>query len=246
MVIAVGNFLKQYRAATGNLELQEVHDGTRATHTWDAENRLILAETPTALNTMTYRGDGLRVEKQDGDGTTRFIWDGANILCETDGNNNYQNFYTVQPLAYGNLISQYRSGPLASYYHFDGLGSTDRLTNAAEAVTDSYVYQAYGKQVASSGTTINPFLWVGRVGYFEDAELDQYYVRARHYEPGLARWLSQDPIGFESNRWNLYAYAGGSPLVAIDPSALYAVCCATTYQNLPIGVPEVDPKNWTV
>ena len=159
MVVAVGNFLKQHRAATGNLELQEVHDGTRATHTWDAENRLTLAEVPFGIvNTMTYRGDGLRVEKQDGDGTSKFIWDGSNILLETDGNNNYQTFYTVQPLAYGNLISQYRSGSLSSFFHFDALGSTDRLTSAAEVVTDSYCYAAYGRLLGSFGNTVNPFL----------------------------------------------------------------------------------------
>jgi RHS repeat-associated protein len=37
---------------------------------------------------------------------------------------------------------------------------------------------------------------VGQLGYFYDATLLQYYIRARHYRPALARWLSVDPLGF--------------------------------------------------
>ena len=91
--------------ATGNLELQEVYDDTRTTNTWDAENHLTLVEAPSnVVNTMTYRADGLRVEKEDGTGTSKFIWDGANILLETNGNDATQAVYTLQPLAYGTRL----------------------------------------------------------------------------------------------------------------------------------------------
>ena len=125
----------------------------------------------------------------------------------------------MQPAAYGNLLSQRRDDN-SHFFHFDGLGSTDRLTDAAEAITDSYCYAAYGKLLGSSGNTVNPFLWIGRVGYFEDAELEQYYVRARHYEPTLARWLSVDPIGFAAGDRNLYRYVGNTPITVVDPSGL--------------------------
>ena len=224
MVVAVGNLLKQYRATTGNLQHQHDPDGGRTTNTWDAENRLTQAQVPfDIVNTMTYRADGLRVEKEDSTGTSKFIWDGSNILLETDGNDATQAVYTLQPLEYGNLLSQYRSGSLSSYYHFDGLGSTDRLTNTAEAETDSYCYAAFGELLGSSGNTVNPFFWVGRFGYFEDEELEQYYVRARHYSPMHARWLSEDPIGYRGGI-NLHEYVGNSPLMRTDPTGLKQVC----------------------
>ena len=72
-------------------------------------------------NTFTYNGDGQRVQKQDSTGTTRHVWDGQNILLETDGSNIIQVVYTLEPALYGNLISQRRSGT-TSFYLFDGLG----------------------------------------------------------------------------------------------------------------------------
>ena len=49
-----------------------------------------------------------------------------------------------------------------SYYHFDGLGSTACLTDAAGSVTDRYDYTAYGEQLSATGSTPNPFRYVGQ------------------------------------------------------------------------------------
>ena len=46
------------------------------------------------------------MQKQDSTGTTKHVWDGQNILLETDGSNIIQVVYTLQPELYGNLISQ--------------------------------------------------------------------------------------------------------------------------------------------
>jgi hypothetical protein len=37
------------------------------------------------VTTNIYRADGLRYQKQDSSGTTRFVYDGQNYLAETDG-----------------------------------------------------------------------------------------------------------------------------------------------------------------
>ena len=109
--------------AAGNLAVEEAPGG-RTTNTWDAENRLTLVQAPSSvINTMAYRADGLRVEKQDSSGTSRFIWDGENILQETDAANATVCQYTLQPLLHGHLVSQ-RRGNASRFYHFDALGST--------------------------------------------------------------------------------------------------------------------------
>lgn len=46
-----------------------------------------------------------------------------------------------------------------------------------------------------------------------------YYVRARWYDPKLARFVSEDPIGLAGGI-NTYAYVGNSPVNATDPSGL--------------------------
>ena len=88
-------------------------------------------------------GDGQRVQKIDSTGTTNHIWDGQNILLETDGNNIVQVMYTLEPAVYGNLVSQLRS-ETTSYHLFDGMGSTVQLTDNLGALTDCYVYDSFG------------------------------------------------------------------------------------------------------
>ncbi len=46
--------------------------------------------------------------------------------------------------------------------------------------------------------------------------------RARFYNPGLRRFVSQDPIWFAGGL-NWYAYANGNPISLIDPFGLSAV-----------------------
>ena len=40
------------------------------------------------------------------------------------------------------------------------------------------------------------------------------------YDPGLGRWLEQDPSGFDAGDTNLYRYVGNAPTVFTDPSGL--------------------------
>jgi hypothetical protein len=41
--------------------------------------------------------------------------------------------------------------------------------------------------------------------------------RARYYSPGLGRFISEDPIGFSSDDFNLYRYAYNRPVSLVDP-----------------------------
>ena len=54
------------------------------------------------------------------------------------------------------------------------------------------------------------------------------YVRERWYKPVLARWLSQDPIGFAADDVNLYRYVRNNPIILIDPSGLACMLAAAS------------------
>ena len=71
---------------------------------------------------------------------------------------------------------------------YDGLGSTRQLANSAGTVTDTYLYDSFGNIIpgGSSGTTTNPFQYVGRLGYYADIDTGIYYVRMRRYAPRMS------------------------------------------------------------
>src|SRR5262249_26012260 len=94
----------------------------------------------------------------------------------------------------------------------------DRLSDVNGAVTDSYLYKAFGAIAASSGATVNPFRFVGREGYYLDGDLGTYWLRARIYDPGTGRFTSRDPLSFAAGDANLYCYVGNNPVILTDPS----------------------------
>jgi len=151
--------------------------------------------------------------------TTNYIWDEQNYLAETDGSNVVQTVYTNEPQQYGNLVSSRISGT-TSYHHFDAIGSTRQLTNAAGSVTDTMAYDAWGNVVTRTGTTAIAFLWIGELMYFCDLQTGLLTVGMRVYIPTISRWTSQDPIAIGSSV-DAYTYVTNSPKRYVDPSGLY-------------------------
>ena len=104
---------------------------------------------------------------------TIFVWDSVNdcVMSELDGSGAVQVTYTNEPQQYGGVISQ-RRGTTTSTYHADALGSTRALSDSSGSVTDTYLNDAWGNSVASTGTTVNPFKWVGQYGYYTDSSTE--------------------------------------------------------------------------
>lgn len=172
-----------------------------------------------AVTTYTYNALQQRVGRDvDGD-VTQFLWDGVNLRQESQAGV-VEADYTLapqpEPQPYGDLVSQHRDTE-SSFYHFDALGSTRVLTDAGETVTDEATYRAFGETAAASGTTANPFGWVGRPGYYQDEETGLADLRRRKYDPATGAFTTEDPLGFQAES-NFYRYAGNDPVTRVDPS----------------------------
>src|SRR5665213_1158946 len=164
----------------------------------------------------------MRVGKETAAASRILVYDGQNILLETDDSNLVQSVNTLEPQEYGNLIAQrqLQSGILVPVtYHFDGLGSTDCLTDSMQVVTDTYTYFAFGKLKASTGTTTNEFTWVGQLLYVTDPETGKYKAGIRIVDPDRDRFMSQDPIGLLPDA-NVFRYVGNRPTLRTDASGL--------------------------
>jgi RHS repeat-associated protein len=105
------------------------------------------------------------------------------------------------------------------FYHTDHLGSVRLVTDAAGAVANRYDYDAFGniEEATSYETVVNPFGFTARE---RDPESGLMFYRARYYDPKIGRFISEDPIGFESGDINIYRYVFNSPCNNVDPSGL--------------------------
>lgn len=119
---------------------------------------------------------------------------------------------TTTTYLYGlDLIAETSSGGTTSYYLSNGLGSTTELVGTTGTKTDSYTYDVWGGIRARAGTTGNQFDFTGQQAD-HDANRGLVYLRARHYDPALGRFLGRDPLPMG----NRYAYVGNNPANMTD------------------------------
>jgi RHS repeat-associated protein len=98
----------------------------------------------------------------------------------------------------------------------DLLGSTRDIADNAGNGVSHISYDAFGN-VPSNIVLLTRYLWTGRE--FEITTGLQYN-RNRWYDATLGRWISEDPIGFNSGDYNLGRYVVNEPTSWIDPFGL--------------------------
>ncbi|MDN2716997.1 PAAR-like domain-containing protein [Janthinobacterium sp. SUN120] len=110
-----------------------------------------------------------------------------------------------------------------THYHCDHLGTPRELTDAQGNVVWSGRYKAWGRLLYVEGEIEQPLRFQGQ---YEDQETGLFYNRYRYYDAGIARYLTQDPIGLLGGL-NGYTYVQ-SPTQWIDPLGLSAGCQKNT------------------
>lgn len=212
-------------------------------YTYDAENRLVRMNSTLPADfgltfgykrqrlDFRYDAQGRRVEKRvselDSNGlptnpvARRFIYDGWNLVAETDGSGAAMIRSYVwgldlvgAPRAAGGVgallqVTTYSGGiPAASYYpSFDANGNVTALTRASDGMLGAiYHYDPYGQEIHSE--VIDPPL-VGQPFRFSTKFMDEesglVYFGLRYYSPSLGRFVNRDPKE-EGGGLNLYAF----------------------------------------
>ena len=119
------------------------------------------------------------------------------------------------------IISQKKSGTV-SHLMADGHGSTRLLTGSTGAISDRYTYDAYGKALDFTfGTLTPPTTRLLYCGEQLDPDLQQYYFRARYYNPTVGRFGAMDQVDGSPNdplSLHKYAYTQNNPVNMRDPS----------------------------
>jgi RHS repeat-associated protein len=216
----------------------------RWSYTWDAENRLFAMETvaavAAALPTLkqrlefSYDAQGRRIHKlvklwnaSTSTWTTsagqRFLYDGWNLITETDALNST----VLRTHVWGLDLSETAQGAggVGGLLWSSAGGSTFAASSDANGNIVAYVntatvivagradYGAFGEAVMRTGVANTlPF---GFSTKYIDNETDMLYYGLRYYNPSIGRWLSRDPIE-ENGGVNLYGMIGNNPVNYLD------------------------------
>jgi RHS repeat-associated protein len=209
-------------------------------------DRLQTVSSPASSYTYDYQGR--RGSKTVSGTSTMYLYDGLNLIQEKTGS-------TTTDYLFGPGIDE----PLAesvsgTVYNFgvDGLGSVTLTTLASGTAQNTYVYDAWGTTRQQIGANPNPpFGYTAR----ENGEAGTMFYRSRYYQPGVGRFLSEDPLPSLIGRfgrepsWNAYLYGLGVPVNGDDPFGLQRVYInphPPTINPFPLPVfdPPVTPGPW--
>jgi len=113
-------------------------------------------------------------------------------------------------------VSERRSGT-SEFYHGDRVGSTTKISNTSQTVTDTRVYDAFGMLLSSTGSNPTPFGFVAKGGYQQDPDTGLMLLGHRYYDPSTGRFLSRDRAK-DGRNW--YDYCTNDPQRYSDPSGL--------------------------
>jgi RHS repeat-associated protein len=165
------------------------------------------------------------------------------ILLEIDPDENDPNACIRKTYIYANsqVIAQHDGcyGDARYFYLHDRLGSVRQVIDTNADVQNKYVYQPFGESFASeqAENVSNDFKFTGQL---LDAEVEQYYLRARQYDPSIHRFPSRDPYEgvFESPlELHRYLYCQNDPLNAVDPSGkLLAMTLRAKEAEVKVGI----------
>lgn len=205
--------------ARGNL----TSDGTNA-FTYTSEN---LLKTGPASATLGYDPLGRLYQTVGGGVTTRFQYDGVDLIAEYNGSNAIQRRYVHGP-GIDNPIAWYEGSAIGittrRFLMADERGSVVSITDSAGATININAYDEYG--IPAPGNA-------GRFGYTGQTwlpELGMWHYKARIYSPTLGRFMQTDPIGYQDGM-NWYNYVGSDPVNFNDPTGL--MC--TQYYNYSVA-----------
>ncbi|MFN0141014.1 MAG: RHS repeat domain-containing protein [Pyrinomonadaceae bacterium] len=186
-------------------------DANGQTFTYDGENKQVQVNNAGGIvGQYHYDGDGKRVKKyvpSTGE-TTVFVYDA--------GGKSIADYSTVvEPQATAKI----------SYLTNDHLGSPRITTDATGQTISRRDFRPYGEEIArvnyGSDSIRQKF-----TGYERDIEINLDFAQARYYGFTFGRFTSPDkPLldqsSSEPQSWNLYLYAGNSPLKYTDPLGLW-------------------------
>ncbi len=196
----------------GNLTA-EISPAGRTDYHWDARNRLSTIKQPSGETlSFIYDYTGMMLTQFDTLGTTTtsrsyVLDDLTNVAYAFDQTGTGQSYLTGRGI--DQHFASVSAGGHAQHALTDAINSTVATVDENGLMNGQFYYEPYG-QTTANGDYL--FQYTGRVPVIGNL----YYYRARFYDVGVGRFLSEDKIFTPYN--NLYSYATGNPILFLDPT----------------------------
>ncbi len=214
--------------ANGNMTTDE----TGKQYVYDAWNRLVVVKDSSGTEQVRYEYDGLtrRIqEHRDSTGQVSDLYYSDKWQVIQENTHKDVITYVWSPVYVDAMVARDSDGSLLPvgrlYATHDANFNVTAITDSSGAVVERYTYDPFGTATvrnASWTVTTPAYGWQylhqgGRL----NAESGLYSFRYREYSPTLGRWVTMDPIGYESQEINLYGNVGNNAVNNLDNTGLY-------------------------
>ncbi len=212
------------------------------------------------ISTLEYDGGGRRMVKtydpkfNAAKGVKKrieYVFDGLDPVAEYNMLNGQRDDYYRG--AGGRMITMhhFNAGPQGQmyWYHYNHKGDVAGMTKHNGNSHHTYRYDPYGGVVAENGNFTDPHNHYTLTGKEYDEDMGVVWFGARHYDPGVGGWLTQDlyrgrikvPMSLQR-----YQYVFNSPITLIDLLGLKVYLGARDLVSSPLGnhaVLYLEPDN---
>ena len=192
--------------------------GEEKKYSYDSFGRMVRAEVPVEspstrefqVQINRYDGEGLRHEMEENGRLIKFLYnEDREVVAEETGNG------TITRYIRGLGIISSDSEEAKTYYHYvsDEQGSITHVLSEDAEILNHYSYDAFGNTIEKTEKVENRFCYNGEM---LDPLTQQYYLRARFYNPVIGRFTQEDT--YYGDGLNLYQYCQANPVGYVDPS----------------------------